>query len=154
MISYKTLSTLVVGLAAASAVQAADKKITRAELPAAVEKTVAEQSKGAIIKGFSTEIENGKKLYEAQLTVDGHGRDISIDESGRILEVEEEVAFTSLSPAVKDGLAKAAGTGTIGKVESLTKSGKLVAYEAVVQKGKKRSEIQVGPDGRKLAHPE
>jgi hypothetical protein len=55
---------------------------------------------------------------------------------------------------VKDGLAKAAGTGTIGKVESLTKSGKLVAYEAVVQKGKKRSEIQVGPDGRKLAHPE
>jgi hypothetical protein len=47
MISYKTLSTLVVGLAAASAVQAADKKITRAELPAAVEKTVAEQSKGA-----------------------------------------------------------------------------------------------------------
>jgi hypothetical protein len=154
MISYKTLSTLVVGLAAASAVQAADKKITRAELPAAVEKTVAEQSKGAIVKGFSTEIENGKKLYEAQLTVDGHGRDISIDESGRILEVEEEVAFTSLSPAVKDGLAKAAGTGTIGKVESLTKSGKLVAYEAVVQKGKKRSEIQVGPDGRKLAHPE
>src|SRR5260221_8675480 len=153
MISYKTLSTLVVGLAAASAVQAADKKITRAELPAAVEKTVAEQSKGAIVKGFSTEIENGKKLYEAQLTVDGHGRDISIDESGRILEVEEEVAFTSLSPAVKDGIAKAAGTGTIGKVESLTKSGKLVAYEAVVQKGKKRSEIQVGPDGRKLAHP-
>jgi uncharacterized membrane protein YkoI len=154
MIPYKTLLTLVVGLAAASAVQAADKKITRAELPAAVEKTVAEQSKGAIVKGFSTEIENGKKLYEAQLTVDGHGRDISIDESGRIVEIEEEVAFTSLSPAVKEGLAKAASTGTIGKVESLTKGGKLVAYEAVVQNGKKRSEIQVGPDGRKLAHPE
>jgi hypothetical protein len=55
---------------------------------------------------------------------------------------------------VKEGLAKAAGTGTIGKVESLTKKGKLVVYEAVVQKGKKRTEVRVGPDGKKLAHPE
>lgn len=45
-------------------------------------------------------------------------------------------------------------TGTIGKVESLTKKGQLVAYEAVVKTGTKRREIQVGPDGKKLAHPE
>jgi hypothetical protein len=44
--------------------------------------------------------------------------------------------------------------GRIGKVEPLTKAGKLVAYEAVVKMGTKRSEVQVGPDGRKLAHPE
>ena len=55
---------------------------------------------------------------------------------------------------IEEGLAKAAGTGTIGKVESLTKKGKLVAYEAIVQKGKKHSEVQVGPDGKKLAHSE
>ena len=55
---------------------------------------------------------------------------------------------------MKDGLTKAAGAGTISKVESLTKNGKLVAYEAAVKTGTKRSEIQVGPDGKKLAHPE
>ena len=44
--------------------------------------------------------------------------------------------------------------GRIGKVESVTKEGKLVAYERVVKTGTKRSEVQVGPDGRKLAHPE
>jgi hypothetical protein len=55
---------------------------------------------------------------------------------------------------VKDGLIKAAGSGTVGKIESITKNGKLVAYEAVVKTGTKRSEIQVGPDGKKLAHPE
>ena len=38
-------------------VQAARKKITRAELPAAVEKTVATESRGATIRGFSTEVE-------------------------------------------------------------------------------------------------
>ena len=77
-----------------------------------------------------------------------------MDEHGNILEVEEEVTLDSLPAAVKEGLGKAAGTGVIGKVESLTKNGKLVAFEAVVKNGTKRQEIQVGPDGKKLAHPE
>src|ERR1700730_9795070 len=125
--------------------QAQEKKITRGELPPAVEKTVSEQSQGATIKGFSTEVE---------LTMNGHGKDISMDKDGKIVEVEEEVAMDSLTPEVKAGLAKAAGSGTITKVESLTKEGKLVAYEAVVTNGSKHSEVQVGPTGNKLAHQE
>jgi uncharacterized membrane protein YkoI len=123
-------------------------------LPPAVEKTVAEQSAGATIQGFSTEIENGKKVYEAALTVGGHARAISLDERGTILEVEDEVTIASLPPAVKAALTKAAGKGTIEKVETLTKNGKLVAYEADVKTGAKQREVQVGPDGKKLAHPE
>jgi uncharacterized membrane protein YkoI len=148
------VASVVAGALIVVVVQAAEKKITRAQLPPAVERTVAEQSRGAMIKGFATEIEDGRKIYEVELAIDGHGRDISMDEQGNIVEVEEEVSLSSLSPEVKEGLAKAAGTGTIGKVESLTKKGKLVVYEAVVQKGKKRTEVQVGPDGKKLAHPE
>ena len=148
------IAALVTGLAMGSAVQAQEKKIKREELPPAVEKTVAEQRKGAMIRRFSTEIENGKRIYEAELTVNGHGRDISMDEQGNIIEIEEEVFMDSLPPAVQEGLKKAAGAGTIGKIESLTKNGKLVAYEAKVRTGTKRSEIQVDPDGKKLAHPE
>ena len=55
---------------------------------------------------------------------------------------------------MKAGLTNAAGKGTIETVETLTKKGKLVAYEADVKTGTKRAEIQVGPDGKKLAHPE
>ena len=145
---------LLAGVATMSVVRAQEKKIKREELPPAVEKTVAEQSKGATIRGFSTEIEKGKRLYEAELTVNGHGKDISMDEKGNLVEVEEEVSMDALSPAVKEGLTKAAGGGTIDKIESLTKDGKLVAYEAAIKTGNKRSEIQVGPDGKKLAHPE
>jgi hypothetical protein len=137
-----------------AALQAQEKKIARAELPPAVEKTVAEQSTGATIQGFSMEVENGKKVYEAALTVNGHARAISMDERGNLLEVEEEVTIASLPPAVKAGLATAAGKGTIEKVETLTKKGKLVAYEADVKTGTKHTEVQVGPDGKKLAHPE
>src|ERR1700674_2630664 len=153
---YSKLVTvsLVAGLAALSGVQAQDKKIKREELPAAVEKTVAEQSAGATIRGFSTEGEEGKRLYEVELMVNGHAKDISMDEQGNVVEVEAEVSLGSLPAAVKDGLTKAAGGGTIDKVESISKKGKLVAYEAVVKTGTKRSEIQVGPDGKKLARPE
>jgi hypothetical protein len=148
------LAMLVTGLTALPSIQAQEKKLKRAELPPAVEKTVVEQSKGATIRGFSTEMEGGKKLYEAELVVSGHGKDISMDEQGNIVEVEEEVSMESLPGNVRDGLTKSAGSGMVGKVESLTKKGKLVAYEAVVKTGTKRSEIQVGPDGKKLAHPE
>ena len=148
------LSVVVTGLATLSAIQAQEKKLKREELPPAVEKTVAQQSKGAAIRGFSTELEDGKRLYEVELVVSGHGKDISMDEQGNIVEVEEEVSIESLPASVKDGLTKAAGSGTVGKIESITKNGKLVAYEAVVKTGTKHSEIQVGPDGKKLAHPE
>ena len=152
-IRLSTVST-VIALAICSVVAAQEKKITRAQLPAAVEKTVARESQGATINGFATEIENGKRLYEVELTVEGHSRDISMDKNGNILEIEEEVAMNSLPNAVQDSLRTAAGAGTIGRIESLTKRGKLVAYEAHVKTGSKRSEIQVGPNGEKLTHPE
>ena len=149
-----TISSIVVAFATCSMAVAQEKKITREQLSPAVEKTVARESQGATINGFATEVENGKRLYEVQLTVDGHSKDISLDKDGNILEIEEEVAMDSLSLAVQDSLRKAAGAGTIGKIESLTKRGKLVAYEAHVKTRSKRFEIQVGPNGEKLAHPE
>jgi uncharacterized membrane protein YkoI len=132
----------------------AEKRIERKDLPSAVEKTVAVESGGASIRGFSREVEDGKTLYEVALTVDGRGRDVSIDSQGHVVEVEQEVSLSALPPAVREGLEKAAGSGHIVKVESLTKTGTLVAYEAAVRSGSKKSEVQVGPDGKPLAHPE
>ena len=148
------LASLAAGLAIWSTAQGQERKLKRSELPPAVEKTVAAESRGATIQGFSTEVEGGRRLYEVELKVEGHGKDISMDKDGNIVEVEEEVAIDSLPAAVKEGLTRAAGRGTIGKVESLTKRGKLVAYEAVVKTGARRREIQVGSDGKRLAHPE
>ncbi len=147
-------ASLVIALAMVSVTQAQERKIKRTQLPPAVEKTVAEQSQGATIKGFSTEIEKGKRVYEAAMTVNGHTKDILIDVEGNVIEVEEQVTMDSLAQPVKDALTKAAGRGTINMIESLTKNGTLVAYEGHVKRGVKRFEIQVGPNGEKLAHPE
>src|SRR5260370_22386662 len=99
------------GLLLAGTASAQEKKIKRSDLPAAVEKTVAAQSEGATIKGFSTEKENGQTLYEAEMTVNGHSKDISMTADGSIVEIEEQDAFASLTADVKAGLPATDGKG-------------------------------------------
>src|SRR5262245_8528973 len=84
------------GLLFAGAASAQEKKIKRSQLPPAVEKTVAAQAAGATIRGFSMEKENGQTFYEAEMTVNGHSKDVLIAADGTIAEVEEEVALDSL----------------------------------------------------------
>lgn len=132
----------------------AEKVVPRSALPAAVEKTVQEQSQGATIKAITSETEGGVFEYEVEMTVNGHGRDIAIAKDGTLLEIEDEVTIDSLPAAVKAALTTKAAGAKITKVESLTKKNKLVAYEAATLKGTKKGEIQVGPNGENLAHEE
>jgi hypothetical protein len=149
LVGFAACTLLLAGSAAAQ-----EKKIKRSDLPPAVEKTVAAQAAGATIRGFSTEKEKGQTLYEVEMTVSGHSKDISMTTDGSIVEVEEQVVLDSLSPEVKAGLQAKAGKGKITKVESLTKKDKLVAYEAQVETNGKKFEVQVGPDGKPLDHEE
>jgi uncharacterized membrane protein YkoI len=106
------------------------------------------------VHGYATEKDEGQTVYEVEMTRHGRSRDVTIDSAGTVLEIEEQVPFDSLPEAVRAGLKQAAGSGQITNVESLTKHGRLVAYEAHLRTGQKRSEVQVGPDGKPLAHPE
>lgn len=133
---------------------AAEKRIAKADLPPAVAKTAAEVSQGAVVKAFVLDNENGQTAYEVEMTVDGHSKDVAIGINGEVLEVEEQVAMNGLPTEVRSGLQTKAGSGSITKVESITKRGKLVAYEAQVRTGAKHSEVQVGSDGKLLDHEE
>jgi len=133
-------------------VASAEKKVERSALPPAVEKTVQAESLGATVKGISTETEDGVFQYEVEMMVSGHSRDIAIAKDGTLLEVEEEVAMNTLPTTVQSALTAKTAGAKITKVESLTKKGKLVAYEAATLKGTKKGEIQVGPNGEKLSH--
>jgi hypothetical protein len=145
---------LTVSLSLVGSALAQEKKIKRSELPAAVEKTVEEQSKGATIRGFSEEKENGQTTYEAEMLVNGHTKDVQMSPNGAVIEIEEQVELQSMSEEVRAGLQAKAGKGKITKLESITKKDKLVAYEAQVMTDGKKSEIQVGPDGKPLDHEE
>jgi hypothetical protein len=150
----QTYSAALTILALSLTATAQEKKIAQSTLPAPVQKAAQAQSQGATVKGFSIEKENGKTVYEAEMVINGHSKDIQFAADGTVNEIEEEVAFNSLPTPVQTALTKKAAGAKITKVESLTKQGKLVAYEAATLKGTKKGEIQVGPDGSKLAHEE
>ena len=130
--------------------EGAEHRVRRANLPAAVARTVDRESAAATVRGLSKETDNGETYYEAELGVNGHSKDVLIDSEGLVVEVEEEVAFDSLPDAVQRGLLAHAGGGKIVSVESLTRNGKLLAYEAHLRTGLRTSEVQVGVDGRPL----
>ncbi len=131
----------------------AEEPVKKSDLPAMVQKAADAESAGASVLGYTREKEHGRTEYEVQLMVGDHTKDVTIDPQGRVLEIEEQVAVDELPANVFHGLSAQARKGKITKVESLTKQGRIVAYEAQVSGGK-RAEIQVGPDGQKLAHQE
>jgi hypothetical protein len=121
---------------------AQEKKITQSALPAPVQKTVQANSQGATIKGYTAETENGKKMYEAEMIVNGHTKDLEIAADGTINAIEEQIAFNAAPSAVRTALTKNAAGAKITKVETITKQGKLVAYEAATLKGTKRANFR------------
>lgn len=153
MTVLRSSAIMLAALIATGTAAAQERKITRRELPPAVERAVAAQSQGATICGFSEEKEDGRTYYEMELRVNGRTRDVTMDSSGAVVMVEEEVELSSLSAVVQAGLKAAAGAGTITLIESVTREGRLVFYEGHVVTDGKESEIKVGPDG-KLLPPE
>ncbi len=149
-----TLIACAIGAAAlvsrgSAIAQESEHKIQMKDLPAAVKKTVDQQAKAGKLRGLSKEIEKGVTYYEAELTVNGRAKDVLLDATGNVVEVEDEVDAASLAPAVRAGLEQLAAGGKILRVESVTRGGS-VAYEAVVEKNGKKSEIKVGADGKPI----
>lgn len=143
-----TLSGLLLA-ASFSTLRAAETKIEMKDLPAPVQKAVQEQTKGANSRGFTKEVENGKTEYEAELTVSGHGKDISFDAAGNVVDVEEEVNLETLPPAARAAIQKAAEGGELRKVEAVTEHGKSF-YEASIRKGGGSREIQIDNNGARV----
>lgn len=87
---------LTCGLASQAATQ--ERRLKRADLPAAVQKTADQESEGARVRGYSSE-KNGDQLeYEVAMTVRGHNRDVTISADGSVVEVEERSRSTRCPP--------------------------------------------------------
>ncbi|HEY2000736.1 MAG TPA: PepSY domain-containing protein [Acidobacteriaceae bacterium] len=116
-------------------------------LPAAVLQHAKLETGDATVRGCVKDRENGKLTYEVETLKDGKSKDITLDVSGTVLEVEQEVAVSSLPPAVSDAIAKAAHRGKIGKVESVTRNGAIASYETTITSNGERREVAFSPQG-------
>lgn len=146
-LSFGACCALLAGTALA---QETERPAQMKDLPQAVQATVREQSRGAVVRGLSIETEKGQTFYEASLKVKGRNRDVLIDADGNVVEIEDQITLASLPPAARAEIVKQAGKGRILTVESITKNNTIVAYEAHVKTAGKISEIKVDPDGKPL----
>ena len=128
-----------------------EKPVQMKDVPPAVQRAITQQSKGGTLREISQEIEKGKTYYEAAILMNGHGKDVLIDLSGAVVEVEEEIDLTTLPTAVRAEVEKSIGKSKLLKLEALTKEGKAAGYEAHVTIAGKRSEIKMAPDGKQVA---
>ena len=55
-------------------------------LPAPVKTTVQREAQGKTIESIKKETENGKTVYEVEVTSNGKGEEIEISDSGTVLE--------------------------------------------------------------------
>jgi uncharacterized membrane protein YkoI len=125
----------------------ADQKINLSKLPPAVRATVESESKGATVKGVSSEKEHGKTVYELETLVNGRTRDLMIDSAGKVYVVEEQLDVDKAPAPVKAALE---AKGKIVVLESVMKDGR-TTYEGQVQtKGGKKVAVEVDADGKPI----
>ena len=65
-----------------------EEKVTLDQCPAAVQATLKEQAKGGTIDEIEKETEDGKVIYEAEITKDGKTIEVEIAEDGTLLKTE------------------------------------------------------------------
>ena len=118
------------------------------DLPATVQKTVQANLKGGEIKSISKEKEDGVEQYEVETMLNGKTRDFDVDSKGTLLVMEEGTTVDAIPAAAKTGILKKVGDGKLGTIETFTKPGQPMMYEASYtdKKGKKH-EVLVKADG-------
>ena len=138
-------SVLTLIFCSATAV-ASEKQITYDDLPAAVQKTAQRETNGATVRRYSKEVENGKVEYEVEMIVAGKSKDISIDLSGKVVEIEQQVSLDAVPVAAMAAIRKGAAGGSIRKIEQVSSNSE-IAYEAQILNNGQHREIRVHADG-------
>jgi uncharacterized membrane protein YkoI len=124
-----------------------DQKTSLSKLPPAVRATVEAESKGATVKGISSEKENGKTVYELETLVSGRTRDLMIDSAGKVYVVEEQLDVDKAPAPVRAALE---AKEKIVTLESVMQDGK-TTYEGQVQtKAGKKIAVEVDASGKPI----
>jgi hypothetical protein len=142
---------LTAALTISSCACAAERSVPCNTLPEAVQqhsKSLLEP--GTTVKGCVKDSSGSKTTYEMALVTPKGSKDVTFSPAGEVLEVEEEVDPSTLPPPVTAAFTKAATGGKLGKVESLSRQGKLISYESTVERGGRHREVAFTPDGARI----
>ena len=124
------------------------KSLQPKDLPAVVQKTMEDNVKGGQIRNISKEKEDGIEQYEVESLVNGKSRDFNVDTKGNLLVVEEATTIDVIPATAKASILKKVADGKLRTVETFTKPGQPMMYEAAyIDKKGRHHEVLVKADG-------
>jgi len=127
----------------------AEKNIPVKSLPDSIKTAFAKSYPKAKIKACSQEMRDSINVYEVESIDNKLSRDLIYTSSGKALEIEEQVAESSLPRVLLVSIGKLYESGKIKRAEKLTK-GDTVEYEVTVKVGGKTREIVADSIGKIL----
>lgn len=134
------------GMALSARAEEKHKHLQLKSLPAAVQKTLKEESKGWKIRAVWTEVENGTPEYDAALTKGGKSKEeISVGADGKYHGSEEPVKLKDIPEAARAVIQKETTGHKVEELEKSTDAGGKVVYEFELKD--KKGETRVNPDG-------
>jgi uncharacterized membrane protein YkoI len=130
---------------AAEKPEAGASKLHLQDLPPVVRSTVEAETRNATVKSIGKERENGKTVYELESLVNGRTRDLMIDASGKVYEVEEQLDLDKAPAAVRAAIE---AKGQVLELEAVTTNG-TSHYEGKARtRAGRRVSFNLGADGK------
>ena len=152
----RLIASIGLGLVLTAAAQATEKKVKQANLPSAVQKTAELESAGATVSGYTKDTVEGETIYQMALLVDGKTKEVSIGADGNVVSTQQEISWDAVPVDVQGTFTKAAGKGKLGSFRSVSKDGKVVSYNAMLDTKGNKDRISVKPhvsDGGAIPAP-
>ncbi len=178
LICLMTVACLAVCIGAVATIQTVEqeKQVSIEQAPAPVQATILAQANGGTVGEIETETENGRTIYEADVTINGQEIEIKVASDGALVarnaedeedndgdgaeeagdndnedenENEELVALDAVPTAVKATLLKETTGAEIKEIEKETDGGRTIYSVEVILNGQK-VDFEIAPDGTLL----
>ena len=101
--------------------------------------------------GYTSEKVDGAMVYTMDLVASGLTRGIVMDSQGNVLSTQQEVAWSELPADIQKNFTNVSSKGKLGAVSTVSKNGKIVAYEAVLVVKGERNHVRVKPNAADLS---
>ena len=111
-------------------------RLTLADLPAAAQKTIKEQSVGGTLRTLWTGHNKGEKVYGAVIVTSGKRKEVVVDSAGKVVDLQQEVAVEALPAAVRK------------TVQGQTRGATLLSVSKEIENGIVRYEVESRVQGR------
>jgi hypothetical protein len=150
-IALPTATVLLLVAAARAQPGDGEKKLKKGDVPAPVLEAVTRKYPKARLRKFGEELDEGKKVYEVELTSGSDQVSVDVSPEGKILAEETVIAPAALPAPIKAALQASKYKGwKINKAETVVHDEKpeTLAYEVVVQSKKEKFEVVLDGSGK------